>query len=128
MRAILIRWLINTLAIYVAIRIVPGVHYVGGPAGLVIVALLFGLVNATLRPILTLLTCPLVLVTLGFFLFVINGLLLMFTAWLSTQLNLGFSVDGFGSAFLAGLMISIVSLILSFAVGEHEVKVQRLDQ
>lgn len=127
MRSLLIRWLINTLAIYVAIRLVPGVHYVGGPAGLIIVALLFGLVNATLRPLLTLLTCPLVLVTLGFFLFVINGMLLMFTAWLSRQFDIGFSVDGFGSAFLAGLLISIVSFILSLAVGEKEVKVHRIE-
>ena len=126
MRNLLIRWLINTLAIYLAIRLVPGVHYIGGPMGLVIVALLFGLVNATLRPILTFLTCPLVLVTLGFFIFVINGLLLMFTAWLSTQLDIGFSVDGFGAAFLAGLLISIVSLLLSFAVGEHEIKIRTL--
>jgi putative membrane protein len=125
-RNLLIRWLINTLAIYLAIRLVPGVHYIGGPMGLVIVALLFGLVNATLRPILTFLTCPLVLVTLGFFIFVINGLLLMFTAWLSTQLDIGFSVDGFGAAFLAGLLISIVSLLLSFAVGEHEIKIRTL--
>jgi putative membrane protein len=126
-RSLLVRWLINTLAIYIAIRLVPGVHYVGGPLGLVIVALLFGLVNATLRPILTFLTCPLVLVTLGFFIFVINGLLLMLTAWLSTQLDIGFSVDGFGAAFLAGLLISLVSLLLSLAVGENQIKVQRLE-
>jgi putative membrane protein len=118
---LLIRWLINTLAIYVAVRLVPGLHYTGGPAGLVVVALIFGLVNATLRPLLTFLTCPLVLVTLGLFLFVINALLLMFTAWLSTQFDIGFSVDGFGSAFLAGLLISLVSLFLSLAVGEHQV-------
>lgn len=124
MRSVLIRWLINTLCIYIAVRIIPGVHYSGGPAGLLLVALIFGLVNALLRPLLTVLTCPLVLVTLGFFLFVINALLLMFTAWLSTQFDIGFSVDGFGSAFLAGLLISIVSLFLSFAVGEHQIKVE----
>jgi putative membrane protein len=126
MRSLVIRWLINTLAIYVAIRLVPGVHYVGGPMGLIVVALLFGLVNATLRPLLTFLTCPLVLITLGFFLFVINGLMLMFTAWLSTQLDIGFSVDGFGSAFFAGLLISIVSFILSLAVGEKDVVIKKL--
>lgn len=126
MRSLVIRWLINTLAIYIAIRLVPGVHYVGGPVGLIIVALLFGLVNATLRPLLTFLTCPLVLITLGFFLFVINGLMLMFTAWLSSQFDIGFTVDGFGSAFFAGLLISIVSFILSLAVGEKEVVVRKL--
>lgn len=126
MRSLIIRWLINTLAIYIAIRIVPGVHYAGGPVGLVVVALLFGLVNATLRPLLTFLTCPLVLLTLGFFLFVINGLMLMFTAWLSSQFDVGFSVDGFGTAFLAGLLISVVSFILSVAVGTNDIKIQRI--
>lgn len=125
MRSLLIRWLINTLAIYVAVQIVPGVQYTGGPIGLIVVALLFGLVNATLRPLLTFLTCPLVLLTLGFFLFVINGMMLMFTAWLSTQFDIGFAVDGFGSAIWAGLLISIVSVLLSIMVGEKEVRVVR---
>ena len=65
MRSLLIRWLINTLALYLAVQVVPGVDYTGGALGLVIVAALFGLINATLRPLLTLLTCPLVLVTWG---------------------------------------------------------------
>ncbi len=125
MRSLIIRWLINTLALYVAVRVVPGVDYTGGPAGLVIVAALFGLVNATLRPILALLTCPLVLVTLGLFLFVINAMMLLFTGWLSRQFDLGFQVDGFWPAFWAGLLVSIVSLLLSVMVGENEGRVMR---
>jgi putative membrane protein len=125
MRSLLIRWLINTLAIYLAVRIIPGVHYDGGPVGLLIVALLFGLVNATIRPLLTFLTCPLVLVTLGLFLFVINALMLLLTGWLSAQFDLGFRVEGFWPAFWAGLLISLVSLFLSIMVGEREVKVVR---
>jgi putative membrane protein len=101
------------------------VHYTGGPAGLVIVAALFGLVNATLRPVLALLTCPLVLVTLGFFLFVINALMLLLTGWLSREFDLGFQVDGFWPAFWAGLLVSLVSLFLSIVVGEKEVRVIR---
>ena len=65
MRPLVVRWLINTLALYVAVQVVPGVDYDRGPIGLLLVAVLFGLVNATLRPLLTLLTCPIVLVTLG---------------------------------------------------------------
>lgn len=125
MRSLIIRWLINTLALYVAVRVVPGVDYSGGPAGLVIVAALFGLVNATLRPILAMLTCPLVLVTLGFFLFVINAMMLLFTGWLSRQFDLGFQVNGFWPAFWAGLLVSLVSLFLSIMVGEKEVRVIR---
>ncbi len=125
MRSLFVRWLINTLAIYVAVQVVPGVSYEGGPLGLLLVAAIFGLVNATLRPLLTFLTCPLVLVTLGFFLFVINGMMLLFTAWFSRQFDLGFGVDGFWPAFWAGLLISLVSLFLSFMVGEREVRVIR---
>lgn len=125
MRALLVRWLINTLALYVAVQVVPGVDYDRGPIGLLLVAVLFGLVNAFLRPLLTLLTCPLVLVTLGFFLFIINALLLLMTAWISEQFDLGFQVNGFWPAFWAGLLISLVSLFLSIVVGEKEVRVVR---
>lgn len=125
MRPLLIRWLINTLAIYVAVQVVPGVQYTGGPVGFLMVALLFGLVNATVRPLLSLLTCPLVLVTLGLFLFVINAMMLLLTGWLSAQFNLGFRVDGFWPAFWAGLLIGLVSLFLSIMVGEKQVKVIR---
>ena len=125
MRSLFVRWLINTLALYVAVQVVPGVDYDRGPVGLLLVAILFGLVNAFLRPLLTLLTCPLVLVTLGLFLFVNNAVLLLLTGWLSSQFDLGFRVAGFWPAFWAGLLISLVSLFLSLMVGEREVKVIR---
>lgn len=125
MRALLVRWLINTLAIYVAVQVVPGVQYTGGPVGFLMVALIFGLVNATVRPLLSVLTCPLVLLTLGLFLFVINAMMLLLTGWLSSQFNLGFHVTGFWPAFWAGLLIGLVSLFLSIMVGENQVKVIR---
>jgi putative membrane protein len=109
------------LALYVAVQVVDGLHYDKGPVGLLIVAAIFGLVNSTLRPILTVLTCPLVLLTLGLFTLVINAILLMITAWLSAQFDLGFRVDGFWPAFWAGLLIGLVSVFLSLAVGEKEV-------
>ena len=123
MRSLFVRWLINTLAIYLAIRIIPGIHFDGGAGALLAVAVLFGLVNSFLRPILTLLTCPLVLLTLGLFTFVINALLLLVTASLSQPLGLGFSIDGFWPAFWAGILIGIVSTVLSLLVGEGRVKV-----
>ena len=97
-RSLIVRWLINTLAIYLAIRLVPGIHFDGGAGALLAVAVLFGLVNSFLRPILTLLTCPLVLLTLGLFTFVINALLLLITGSLSSRLGLGLSIDGFWPA------------------------------
>jgi putative membrane protein len=124
-RSLFVRWLINTLALYVAVQVVPGVDYAGGALGLLVVAAIFGLVNATLRPLLTLLTCPLVVVTLGLFLFVINALMLLFTGWLSARFDLGFTVAGFWPAFWAGLLISLVSLFLSIVVGEKEVRVEK---
>ena len=125
MRSLLIRWLINTLAIYVAVQVVPGVHYAGGPVGFLMVALIFGLVNATVRPLLSVLTCPLVVLTLGLFVFVINAMMLLLTGWLSSQFNLGFRVEGFWPAFWAGLLVGLVSLFLSIMVGEKAVHVIR---
>ena len=119
MRSLFIRWLINTLALYVAVQVVDGLHYDKGPVGLLIVAAIFGLVNSTLRPILTVLTCPLVLLTLGLFTLVINAVLLMITAWLSSQFDLGFRVDGFWPAFWGALVVSIVSTLLSMMVKEE---------
>jgi putative membrane protein len=123
MRSLFVRWLINTLALYVAVRVVPGVEYHGGALGLLAVAAIFGLVNATVRPLLTVLTCPLVLVTLGLFVFVINGMMLLLTGWLSDRFDLGFSVAGFWPAIWAGLLVGIVSLLLSLMVGEGKVRV-----
>jgi putative membrane protein len=125
MRPLFVRWVINALALYVAVNIIPGISFDRGPLALLLVAALFGIVNSALRPILTLLTCPLVVLTLGLFTFVINALLLLFTAWLSRQLDLGLHIEGFGSAFVGGLLIGIVSLVLSLMVGESRVKVLR---
>jgi|SRR5882672_6638264 len=124
MRALFVRWLINTLAIYLAIRLVPGIHFDQGAGALLAVAALFGLVNSFLRPILTVLTCPLVVLTLGLFTFVINALLLLVTASLSRQFGLGLSVDGFWPAFWAGILIGIVSTVISLLVGEGQVRVK----
>lgn len=123
-RSLFARWLINTVAIYLAIRLVGGIHFDGGPGALLAVAAIFGLVNSFLRPILTLLTCPLVLLTLGLFTFVINALLLLITAALSTSLGLGLTVDGFWPALWAGILIGVVSTLISLLVGESRVDVQ----
>ncbi|HYT33195.1 MAG TPA: phage holin family protein, partial [Thermoanaerobaculia bacterium] len=100
----LLRLLINAVALWVATRIVPGVTFTGETGYLVVVALVFGLLNALVRPILTLLTCPLLVLTLGLFTFVINAVILLLTSALSEKLGIGFSVSGFWAAFLGALV------------------------
>ena len=115
---LLIRLLVNAAALWVATRLVPGVVYDGGALPLLGVALVFGVVNAFLRPVAKILTFPLIVVTLGIFALVINGLMLWLTSSLSSALGLGFHVSGFWAAFWGGLVVSIVSTILSMIVTE----------
>ena len=114
----LIRWLINAAALWVAVQIVPGVTYHGDWTYLLLVALVFGLLNALLRPLLTVLTCPLLILTLGLFTFVINAVILLLTSAIAKSLGVGFHVDGFWAAFLGALVVSIVSVLLSLFVRE----------
>lgn len=115
----LLRWIINGLALGFAAWFFAGIE-VTDWITLIPVALVFGLVNAVIRPILALLTCPLILLTLGLFTLVINALMLQLTSWLSGQFGLGFHVAGFGTAFWGALMISVVSFILSLVLGEKK--------
>jgi putative membrane protein len=115
-KAFLIRWMINTIALSAAVQLIPGLHFTDGPLQLLAVALVFGVVNAVIRPILTVLSCPLVLLTLGLFTLVINGIMLMLTARLASLWHLGFSVDGFWPAFWGGLVVGLVSLTLALLV------------
>src|SRR4051812_19960488 len=99
-----VRLLTNAAALWVATRIVPGVSYLGGWLPLLGVALVFGVVNTFIRPVARILTFPIVVLTLGVFLLVINGLMLWLTSALSDALGLGFHVSGFGAAFWGGLV------------------------
>ena len=112
-RAVLLHWLLNAAALWVAAALIPGLDFNGGPGRLLLVAAVFGIVNSTLRPLLTILTCPLIVLTLGLFTLVINALMLMVTGWLSESWNLGFTVSGFWAAFFGGLAVGLVSMILS---------------
>ena len=90
---------------------------------LIAVALVFGIVNAVVRPVTKLVTFPFIILTLGLFLFVINGLMLMLTSALSGWLGLGFAVRGFGAAFWGALVVSLVSWVVSLAVRERDERV-----
>ena len=113
----LIRLLINAAALYLATRLVDGISFDGEIAFLFVVALIFGIVNTIVKPILLLLTLPFVIVTLGFFILVLNALMLWLTGRISDAAELGFHVAGFRAAFIGGLLVSIVSFVLSLMVG-----------
>jgi len=113
-----VRLLINAAALWVATRIVPGVTFVGDVVPFLGVALVFGVVNATIGPLTKVLTFPLIIVTLGIFVFVVNGLMLWLTSSLSRALGLGFHVSGFWAALFGALVVSVVSTVLTWFIRE----------
>ena len=119
---LLLRWVIASLALFVAAWLVPGIR-IEGSAWLVyaVMAIILGFINAIIRPILKFLSCGLIIITLGLFVLVINGL----TLWLASAIavnwfHVGFYVDGFWSAFFGALIVSIVSVILSALIKKEE--------
>jgi putative membrane protein len=113
----IIRWAINAVALYVAIILLPNYLTLEGSwVNIIWLALIFGLVNAILRPPAKAISCLLILVTLGLFTFVINALLFALTGWLGTQFGIGFSLaePWFLSALLGSLITSAVSVVLNF--------------
>jgi len=116
----ILRLLINAAALWVAKRLVSGITATSKPVTFLAVALVFGLLNALVRPLLALLTCPLMILTLGLFTFVINALILWLTSAAAAKFGLGFHVDGFWAAFWGALVVSIVSVLLSVFVSEPE--------
>jgi len=108
MRHFVFRWAITTIAVMVASSIIRGIRY-DTVAALIGASLLLGIINAFVRPFLLILSAPLILITLGFFILILNGLLLLVVP----HVVLGFHVDSFWSAFWGAIVISIVSWILS---------------
>jgi putative membrane protein len=121
----LIRLLVNAAALWVATRLVPGVTFDGGTLPFLGVALVFGVVNAFIRPVMQVLAFPLILVTLGLFLLVVNGLMLWLTSSLSASLGLGFHVTGFWAAFWGAIVVSVTSLLLSMLIRDSSPNYRR---
>jgi putative membrane protein len=112
-----LRLLLNAAALWVALRLVSGITYQGGWMGFLGVALVFGVVNAVVKPVLTFLSIPFILLTLGLFFLVLNAFALWITSAISGGLGLGFRVDGFWAAFLGALVVSLVNVLLTWFVG-----------
>jgi putative membrane protein len=105
---LLLRLLLNGVALLIAAWLIPGL-YIATPVAAIVAGIVLGFVNAIVRPVLVLLTLPFTLLTLGLFIFVVNAICLALTAWLVP----GFSISGFGSALLGALVVSVVSWLLS---------------
>src|SRR5262245_42696534 len=120
--SILISLLINAAALYVATRLVDGISFTGTIPALLGVALVFGVLNAIVRPILKFFTFPFFIVTLGLFTFVLNAVMLLITSAASDALALGFHVNGFVPAFIGALVVTVVSFVLSLFAGSSDDK------
>jgi putative membrane protein len=113
--SLLISWLINALALGVAVWLLPGIYVDDANAwvAVAVMAVIFGLVNALIRPLVKFLTCLINVITLGLFTLVINALMLWLSGWIAQQLGVNFKVDGFLWALIGGLVISVVSFVLN---------------
>ncbi len=121
----ILRLLANAAALAVATWLLSDISLTGDSTGakigvLLVVALIFGIVNAIVKPIFTLVTAPIVLLTLGLFLLVINALMLLLTSWIASHTSLGWHVEGFGTAVLGSIIVSVVSFILNAFVPDRD--------
>ncbi|AXG78848.1 phage holin family protein [Streptomyces paludis] len=125
MKNFLVKTIANAAALAVAVWLIQNITLTGDSTGkkaltLVLVALLFGVVNFVVKPVVKLLTLPLFVLTLGLFTLVINALMLLLTSWLADKLDLSFHVEGFWTAVLGGLIISVVSWAMNVVLPDND--------
>lgn len=127
MTKFILRWAINAIALYLAILILPGIDLKSGLVSIIWLALIFGLVNALLRPLISILTCPLIALTLGLFTLVINTFMFWLTSVIGQSFGLALVIDQpvWWNAFLGGLIVSIVSVIMTLIL-KDEMKGRRM--
>lgn len=116
---LIIRWVITVIALAVAVAVVDGIRVESTNAWIVfgVMAIILGLVNAFVKPILTLLSCGVIILTMGLFLLVINALTLWLASWIAQNwLNIGFVVENFWAALFGSIIVSLVSFILSIVL------------
>ena len=121
----IVRFLVNALALGVATWLLPGIMLTASTPeqrilAVLLAAVIFGLVNSVVKPLFVFVTSPVLLLTLGLFLLVINAALLLLTSWLAGVLGIGWHVDSFWSAFWGALLVSIVSFVGNSVLGRRE--------
>jgi putative membrane protein len=114
--------MINALSIAAAVKVIHGITFTGEWWKMIVVGAVFGIVNSFLKPLITFFALPLILLTLGLFTLVVNTLMLLVTVELSEPLKLGLQIHGFWAAFKGALIISIVSMLLSWITGTKKIK------
>ncbi|MDH5508112.1 MAG: phage holin family protein [Anaerolineae bacterium] len=120
MNKLILRTAINALGLYAAVALVPGINPQNPDwTSYIWLALIFGLLNSLLRPLLKLLTCPLIILTLGIFTLVVNTAMFYLASYIGTQFNFGLTIDGFVPAFLGAFIVSVVSVILTFLLRDE---------
>ena len=117
MQQLMLRLIINALSLAAAIKLITGISFVGEWWKIIGIAAVFGLINALIKPVIQLFTFPLIILTLGLFTLVINATMLAITAALSGPLHLGLQISGFWPALWGALVISLVSMVLSWVTG-----------
>lgn len=116
----LLRWAISAAAVWAAVRLVPGIQIEPGIAPLFVVAAILGAINAVVRPLIKALACGLIFLTLGLFLLVINAVMLLLTAIVAQAFDVQFTVDGFMTALVGSVVISLVSFVASAILVDEE--------
>jgi putative membrane protein len=117
---LLLKVVIGAAALWVAVLVVPGLDFDGSVPTLLLVALILGVINAVVKPILTVLSLPLVVLTLGLFLLVVNAIALWLVVRISEALELGLTSEGFGATFLGALVVSLVVWGLESVTGTRD--------
>jgi putative membrane protein len=121
MTKFILRWAINAVALYLAVLLLPGIDLASAPTSIIWLALIFGLVNALARPLISILTCPLIILTLGLFTLVINTFLFWLTSVIGQSFGIALTISDpvWWNAFLGGLVVSIVSVVLTLMLKDE---------
>jgi putative membrane protein len=126
---LIVRWVVTVIALWVAVQLVPGINVESNNAWIAffVMALVLGLVNVFVKPLLTFLSCGFIILTMGLFLLVINAGTLWLSSWiLQNWLNIGFVVDGFWSALIGSIIVSLVSFFLSIFLSDDKDRRRRI--
>ncbi|WKZ47299.1 MAG: phage holin family protein [Anaerolineales bacterium] len=121
MTKFILRWAINAVALYLAVLILPGIDLASKSSSIIWLALIFGLVNALVRPLISILTCPLIVLTLGLFTLVINTFMFWLTSVIGQSFGIALTISDpvWWNAFLGGLVVSIVSVVLTLILKDE---------
>ena len=119
-----LQWLITSLAIFAAFSLVPGISFSGNGYEIGIIAMIYSVINLLIRPVLTLITCPMIILTLGTFTVIINAVLLLLTANFAKILGIDFHVETFTTALIGAIVISLTTFLLNLLSGENTVTVR----